>query len=114
MSENTIKYQIVDNARGIAIVQAPEQIIGGSEVYDLSLIATKVNKSEVNHLVLDASKIVAINSSGIGTIIAIMRTLAAKSISFSILNSSSKMLEILKITHLDKVFKMINNLDEIQ
>lgn len=114
MSEKSIKYEIIDVARGIALVQAPEQIIGGSEVYDLSLTASTIQKAEVNHLVLDSSKITVINSSGLGSLIAIMRTLGAKSIEFWILKPSPKLLEILRITHLDKVFKLINSVNNIQ
>ena len=114
MSELPLQYEIIDNTRGIALVQAPEQIIGGNEVYELSLIASTLQKSEANYLVLDASKIKAINSSGIGSLIAIMRTLSAKTISFYILTPSTKVVEILSITHLDKVFKMITDLTELQ
>lgn len=114
MSELTLKYEIIDNARGIAFVQAPEQIIGGNEVYELSFIASTLNKSEANYLVLDASNIKAINSSGLGSLIAIMRTLSAKSINFTILNPSTKVEEILFITHLDKVFNLITDLSELQ
>lgn len=114
MSDNELKYQIIDNVRGIALVQAPEQIIGGNEIYQLSLIASKIQKSEVSYLVIDASGIKIINSSGIGNLIAVMRTLSAKSIEFYLLNPSQKVVEILKITHLDKVFKLTNNLDNIK
>lgn len=114
MSEPLLKYNIIDADRGIALVQAPKQIIGGTEVYDLSLIASMIQNTEVNSLILDASKIEAINSSGIGSLIAIMRTLSAKSISFNILSPSAKVMEILTITHLDKVFKLINDISELQ
>lgn len=114
MSETSLKYEIIDQARGIALVQAPEQIIGGNEVYELSLIASTIKKSDVNHLVLDSSKIIVINSSGIGSMIAIMRTLAAKSISFWIMKPSPKLIEILRITHLDKVLKFIDDINIIQ
>lgn len=114
MLDKPLKYEIIDNARGVALVQAPEQIIGGNEVYELSLIASTIQKIEANYLVLDASQIKAINSSGIGSLIAIMRTLSAKSINFNILTPSTKVMEILTITHLDKVFKLINDLSELQ
>lgn len=114
MSELPLKYEIIDNSRGIALVQAPEQIIGGNEVYELSLIASTLQKAEANYLVLDASNTKTINSSGIGSLIAIMRTLSAKSINFTILNPSTKVVEILSITHLDKVFNLITDLSKLQ
>ncbi len=114
MSDKPLNYEIIDTARGIAMVQASEQIIGGSEVYELSLIATAVQKTEANHLVLDSSKIKAINSSGLGSLIAIMRTLAAKRINFYLLNPSDKLMEILSITHLDKVFTLIKDISKLQ
>lgn len=113
MNEGVIKYEIIDTARGIALAYAPEQIIGGNETYSLSHLSTDINNNEIKHFVLDTSKIKAINSSGIGSLISLLRNLSLKSINLYLLNPSSKLNEILDITHLNKVFKIIMNIDEI-
>lgn len=116
MENTNIKYEILDNSRGIALVYAPENLIGGREAFDFASITNFQSQIDANsdftlqQLVLDLSKVIALNSSGLGSLVALHRELTAKNIAFSIFNPSSKVQEILKITRLDQVFQVVDNI----
>jgi anti-sigma B factor antagonist len=119
MENTNIKYEILDNSRGIALVYAPEKLIGGREAFDFASITNL--QSEINihlefalqQLILDLSKVIALNSSGLGSLVALHRELNAKSIAFAIFNPSAKVQEILKITRLDQVFQIVDNINNL-
>ncbi|GEM_PF-784283 len=120
MENTNIKYEILDNSRGIALVYAPEKLIGGREAFDFASITNlhaQLNPHSeftLQQLILDLSKVIALNSSGLGSLVALHRELTAKNIDFAIFNPSAKVQEILKITRLDQVFKIVDSLDNLK
>lgn len=109
MSDKFSNIEIIDNQRGIAALQAPENLLGGESNFELSKIIDELNNQTVHILALDLSKVLAINSSGLGSLIAANRILTTKNIKFILINPSNKVQEILSITHLDKVFNLAND-----
>ena len=109
MSDKFSNIEIIDNQRGIAALQAPENLLGGESNFELSKIIDELNNQTVHILALDLSKVLAINSSGLGSLIAAKRILTTKNIKFILINPSNKVQEILSITHLDKVFNLAND-----
>lgn len=99
-------------AKGLASVQAPEQLVGGRETLALTQIISGLDK-EIKALVIELGSVVAINSTGLGTLISAHRTLSQKEIKLYLLNSSPKIMELMSITHLDKVFTFISDISEI-
>lgn len=110
---NLNKYEIVDNIRGIAVMQAPVNLIGGSEALDLIKYVSDINPDIVKSFVIDISNVNLINSSGLGSLISLHRDLLQKNIKFYLLNPSSKIINLLKMTHLDKVFSIITDISEL-
>jgi len=99
-------------ALGLAHVQAPEQLVGGRETLALTQIISNLDK-EIRSFVIELGNVVAINSTGLGTLISAHRTLTQKEIKLFLLNPSSKIKELMKITHLDRVFTFISDISEI-
>lgn len=112
-TSNFNNFEIIDSAKGLAFVQAPEQMVGGREAVDLNQLISNLNKDELKSFVIDLSHINAINSSGLGALISAFRTLQQKEIKLFLLNPSPKIKELMSITHLDKVFTFISDLSEI-
>ncbi|OGU59519.1 MAG: hypothetical protein A2X64_08380 [Ignavibacteria bacterium GWF2_33_9] len=102
----------INTAKGLAYVQAPEQLIGGRETLDLTKLFADLTHN-VHSFVIELSKVHVINSSGLGTLILAHRTLSEREIKLFLMNPSDKVKEIIKITHLDKIFSIISDLSEI-
>ncbi len=113
MSDKFLNLEIIDSNRGIAAMQAPENLLGGESNFELSTIIDGLNNQIIHIFALDLSNVTAINSSGLGSLIAANRILTAKNIKFIIVNPSNKVREILSITHLDKVFNFANDYSAI-
>ncbi|MEN6295709.1 MAG: STAS domain-containing protein [Chloroherpetonaceae bacterium] len=114
MSDNKFSnIEIIDTIRGIAAVQAPESLLGGEDTFALSKIIGELDNQTVHILAIDVSKVLAINSSGLGILIAANRLLSSKNIQFTLVNPSQKVQEILSMTHLDKVFHFANDLSAL-
>jgi len=109
MSDNFSNIEIIDSNRGIAAMQAPKNLLGGESNFELSKTIDGLNNQTIHIFALDLSNVAAINSSGLGSLIAAHRILTAKNIQFFLINPSNKVREILSITHLDKVFNFAND-----
>ena len=113
MNDKFSNIEIIDEARGIAAMQAPENLLGGESNFELSTIIDGLNNQIIHIFTLDLSKVSAINSSGLGSLIAANRILTSKNIKFIIISPSIKVREVLSITHLDKVFNFANDYSAI-
>jgi anti-sigma B factor antagonist len=102
----------INSAKGLAQVQAPEQIIGGRESLALMQIISGLDK-EITYFVIELGSVTAINSTGLGTLISAHRTLTQKGIKLFLLNPSQKIKELMAITHLDRVFTFVGDISEI-
>jgi anti-anti-sigma factor len=102
----------IDNSKGLAIVQAPLQLIGGRDSLALTQMLGNL-PAEVKSFVIALDKVTAINSTGLGTLISAHRTLTGKSIKLYLLNPTPKIIELMGITHLDKIFTFITSISEI-
>ena len=113
MNDKFSNIEIIDESRGIAAMQAPDNLLGGESNFELSKIIDGLNNQTIHIFALDLSKVSAINSSGLGSLIAANRILTSKNIKFILINPSNKVREILSITHLDKVFNFANDYSAI-
>ena len=79
--------------------------IFGSVEFKASLIAL-TEKRECN-LYIDCSKLEYIDSTGLGSLVAVLKRVKQYSGSITLLNLHSNILKLFKITNLDKVFEII-------
>ena len=64
-------------------------------------------------VVVDFSELTYIDSSGIATLVEAYNVAKNKQLSLTILGAKGAPLQVMELTHLNKVFPMINSLDEI-
>ena len=65
-------------------------------------------EKDVKSIVFDLSKVEYISSYGVGMLIYAHTTCTKRNIQFHVVGVSEKVLEILKIVHLDKIFKILS------
>lgn len=83
-----------------------ESLTGGSEAMAFQNRLSEIVKSGVTNISLDLGKVETINSSGLGMIVAAHSNLRKDNASLKIKNIPSKVDELIKMTHLDKVLKI--------
>jgi anti-sigma B factor antagonist len=64
-------------------------------------------------VIVDFSELTYIDSSGIATLVEAYNVAKNKQLSLTILGAKGAPLQVMELTHLNKVFPMINSLDEI-
>ena len=72
-----------------------------------------VAESNVNNIFLDFSNVTFINSSGLGGLINLLKELKKKGITLSVLTPSSFIVNLFKLTQLDKIFNIYDKLDDV-
>jgi anti-anti-sigma factor len=65
-------------------------------------------EKDVKSIVLDLSKVEYISSYGIGMLIYAHTTCTKRNIKFRVVGVNERVLDILKIVHLDKIFKILS------
>jgi len=65
-------------------------------------------------VIVDFSSLTYIDSSGIATLVETYNLAKNKDLTLTILGATGAPLQVMELTHLNKVFPMINNLDEIK
>ncbi|MCX7908007.1 MAG: STAS domain-containing protein [Ignavibacteria bacterium] len=109
--ENT-EIQTFHIKPGIVLIKLPPKLLGGSVSTNFSDIIEQAKTSNLTHILLDLSNIEVINSLGLGMIVAGYTSLKKNNIALSLLSPTEKVQNLLKITHLDTIFKVYKSLDE--
>jgi anti-anti-sigma factor len=107
------KIEQLNNYQGIAYLQAPDNLLGGEEALNLSKQVNDLKQQDFHSLVIDLSKVVMMNSSGLGSLVSVHRTLSQKNIKLFLLNPPEKILKLFKITHLENILTIIQDISEL-
>jgi len=97
----------------VQIIKLPPNFFGGSLSNAFTEAIEKVKNSNVKLVAVDLSQVEMINSMGLGLLVATYTSLKKNSIGFVLLSPNEKVKNLLKITHLDTIFKTYQNLDEL-
>ncbi|OPX18743.1 MAG: hypothetical protein BZ151_13020 [Desulfobacca sp. 4484_104] len=81
------------------------------DFYDL--IIQKISSTGINHLVLDLSGVTGLDSSGLGAVFSLYKHVVQDQGSLYFVNPSKTVADLIRITHLDKVIPVKQNLDEL-
>ncbi|MCB1196186.1 STAS domain-containing protein [bacterium] len=76
-----------------------------SEVLDIA-------NADIKSILLDFSGVTFINSSGLGGLINLLKEVKKQDAKLAIVNPSSFIVNLFKLTQLDKVFSIYNNIEE--
>ncbi len=102
-------YSIRD---GIAVIELGEKVLGGAEAMEFTEIIHNLHVSSPKAVVINMGKVSLINSSGLGMLVSALSTLRKQDIPLLIANPSSKVKELMEMTHLDKVLRMNDSIEE--
>lgn len=94
------------------LIKLPPKLLGGGISTKFTEVIEKAKQSSYKNVLLDMSNIEVINSLGLGMIVASYTSLKKNSITLSLVSPTEKVLNLLRITHLDTIFKVFNSIDE--
>ncbi len=100
-----MNYHIEQNQGKSVIVFDVEKILG-TEAAGIQNAVLDLIEQDNKTIVVDLSKVDYITSYGIGMLIYAHTTCTKRDINFYAVGVNEKVLEILKIVHLDKIFKI--------
>lgn len=101
--ENTMYSVKIENS--VPCIQLPEKVLGGGEAVEFSTLAQKyLNDEQYSKIVVDLSAVNVMNSSGLGMLVAAYTTATKQKKSVEFVNIPDKIMSLLKMTHLDKIF----------
>lgn len=101
-------YNIVEK-NDIVFVTVNSQMMGGAVATDLKEKFHTLLKENKKNIVVNMHQVDRMNSSGLGILIGGLNSLRSADGDLKLLNISSKVQELLKITKLDRVFEVYTN-----
>jgi anti-sigma B factor antagonist len=114
MPDNINEYQVdfVTDDNKIARIMLGEKVLGGNDAMNFSSRLHELFDKDVECLVADLRNVELINSSGLGMLVSGLSTLRKQNIRFALANVPSKVMNLLKMTHLDKVFNIYSTVGD--
>lgn len=99
-------------ADGIAIIQLYKKLAREEVVNFRQKAVTYVESNDIKHAILDLTNLNWIDSAGIGVLMVLFKILDRKKGKIIFVNPSTQIFEIFTILKLDKVFDIVNSVDE--
>ncbi len=97
---------------GIVLFEIEGNIVGGPDAMSLNDEVRKLVDGGKKKFVIDMGSVEHINSSGLGILIASLNVVRQAGGDLKVANVSSRVLDLLKITKLNQIFKLYNSVDE--
>jgi anti-sigma B factor antagonist len=116
-AEKADEYMInlVKEVRGNYLIIKLSGKIGGEASIELYReVKRALQDYTKENLALDFSKLEFIDSSGLGSLVAVNSTLLKQSRSLTLASVPENLLDLLKITNLDRVLKIVHTIDDIK
>ncbi|MCX6155567.1 MAG: STAS domain-containing protein [Candidatus Kapabacteria bacterium] len=96
----------------IAMIKLEKQILGGTEALLFSSKMRELVAMKIGSVVIDLSSVESMNSSGLGMLVSGLSTLKNAGSNMLLANVPEKVMNLLTMTHLDKILKIFSNVDE--
>ncbi len=89
----------------VPCIKLPEKVLGGGEAVEFSTLAQQyLNDAQYSKIIVDLGEVNVMNSSGLGMLVAAYTTATKLKKSVNFINIPDKIMSLLKMTHLDKIF----------
>lgn len=111
MISTEYKYEFVNGKSHIAIISLSTSVLGGNVALDFTNIIDELTNSGASCIVINAGAVEIMNSTGIGMLANAHSNLSKKGYAMMLVNIPDKIMKLFKMTHLDRVFKIYDNLD---
>lgn len=109
--QDLYKHYICTEKNNVAIIELPQNVLGGNEALDFSSLIDKYNFDEtVSKLIIDMKSVELMNSSGLGMLVNALSKVKKYNKSLLICSVPEKVANLLKITHLNEIFVVCNDL----
>ena len=99
------------NVREIAVITLKVKRLDASAAPAFKQAVLKVIDSGENRLVLDLAGVEFVDSSGLGAMVAILKSLGGRG-AMAVCNASTSVLGLFRLTRMDKVFSIVSSRDE--
>ncbi len=113
MSANSFKYRMIDDKPGTAVITLGKNVLGGNEALEFSSKLEDLCKSDVSLVAVDLSKVELMNSSGLGMLVNGLSAMKKHDKSLVLVAVPQKVDTLLKMTHLNEVFRVLGDISEI-
>lgn len=111
MSEN-YKPKMIDDAGKTALISLPKNVLGGDDALNFSNSVNSLTAEIIENLIIDLGDVDIMNSSGLGMLVASLTAAKNKGINLFLVRVPAKVKKLLVMTHLDKVFRQFDTLEE--
>jgi anti-sigma B factor antagonist len=106
------EYQINKENSSIAIINLGHNLLGGNEALSFTSTIHELITQKIKLVIINLAEVELMNSSGLGMLVGVLSTLKKNDINLFLVSVPEKVNSLLVMTHLDKVFKCYNNIDE--
>ena len=106
-------YKIIEGKPQIASIELNEQVLGGNDALEFSATLYELFDNKLSCIIIDLSKVQVMNSSGLGMMVSGLSSLRKNNIQMALVSVPPKVMSLLEMTHLDKVFQIYKNLQEV-
>lgn len=111
MEEKKYYIQDLEGSPGFGLVEVGEKALGGQDAMEFTSGLHDVDPEKVKVLLVDLSENKYMNSSGLGMLVGGLSSMKKKGIKLALVNIPPKVKELLKMTHLEKVFKTYDDIE---
>ncbi len=112
MAVPTLHYSIHPQFRNIATLRMGKNMLGGNEALKFTETMREMTKQKVKIVIVNLEEVKMINSSGLGMLVGGLSSLKKHNIDMVLVSVPKKVMDLLEMTHLDKVFKIYDNADQ--
>jgi anti-sigma B factor antagonist len=111
MNNTEYNYSILKDNSEFAVIKLSESVLGGNDALQFTNLLEEIDDSVAKYVIIDAGAVQMMNSTGIGMLVNAHSNLTKKGLTMMIINVPNKIMKLFVMTHLDKVFKICDNLE---
>ena len=93
-------------------IKLDEYVQGGSNALDFSSTLFNLIEKNAVCVIIDLQNVKLMNSSGLGMLLNGLKTLKQNNTKMCLVNLTKKIIDLLEMTHLDKVFQTYKSIDD--
>ena len=109
--EALFKSWINENDKSIRIIELNKFVLGGNEALEFVAQLDEFSKQNVRCVIIDLANVEMMNSSGLGMLVNGLRNLRKHDVSLKLSSLTPKVNNLLRITRLDEVFNIYDNIE---
>ncbi len=110
--QETYKFEMIEsNGCKTAVLTMNREALGGNDALDFTSTLQNIAAENPCCVIINMQELQIINSSGLGMLVSSLGTLKQKSITLALTCVPEKVIKLLEMTHLDKVFTIHDSID---